>query len=312
MWQNLGNIKGPDGKSAYDIAVDEGFTGTKLDWLTSLESLPKFEDCTTHPDDIWEDGIYSFDKSVENPIDAVIDDYNASFILINLTIPSQYYLHDFTNGVNKEGIICQQILLSTYYIDIEFDSRYNKNMFQSSNPDVYIRTRAKNTSGLLYACGWDKIANSSDVQTLRNEIKRLPSKLFPVGSVYITMNDTNPQGWLGGTWEQFSQGRVLLGAGAYGSTNYSAGETGGSTAVTLTEPQIPKHDHGVFTIFETFDEVTNNDKLRYSIRQGSYEQWLKGKTKKAKPLNFSDYTGGSQPHNNMMPYIVVYFWERVA
>lgn len=29
--------KGADGKSAYQIAVDDGFTGTKAEWLASLK-----------------------------------------------------------------------------------------------------------------------------------------------------------------------------------------------------------------------------------------------------------------------------------
>ena len=36
-WKNNGAIQGPAGKSAYDIAVDEGFDGTESDWLDSLK-----------------------------------------------------------------------------------------------------------------------------------------------------------------------------------------------------------------------------------------------------------------------------------
>lgn len=35
-WQNVGNIQGPQGKSAYEVAVDEGFIGTETQWLESL------------------------------------------------------------------------------------------------------------------------------------------------------------------------------------------------------------------------------------------------------------------------------------
>lgn len=54
---------------------------------------------------------------------------------------------------------------------------------------------------------------------------------FPVGSVYLTYTNTNPGTIMGGTWVQFSQGRVLLGqgTGSDGSTSqtFGAGATGG-------------------------------------------------------------------------------------
>ena len=35
-----GAIKGKDGKSAYQIAVDKGFVGTEEEWLASLQGEP--------------------------------------------------------------------------------------------------------------------------------------------------------------------------------------------------------------------------------------------------------------------------------
>lgn len=34
----LGNIKGDDGKSAYEIALDNGFEGTEEEWLETLKA----------------------------------------------------------------------------------------------------------------------------------------------------------------------------------------------------------------------------------------------------------------------------------
>ncbi|WP_024622627.1 hypothetical protein [Metaclostridioides mangenotii] len=36
-WKNCGELAGLDGKSAYDIAKDNGFTGTELEWIASLK-----------------------------------------------------------------------------------------------------------------------------------------------------------------------------------------------------------------------------------------------------------------------------------
>ena len=67
---------------------------------------------------------------------------------------------------------------------------------------------------------------------------------YPVGSVKFTYDATNPGTRLGGTWVQFSQGRVLIGqgTGSDGSTSmtFGAGATGGrytSDQINLANPQ---------------------------------------------------------------------------
>lgn len=51
------------------------------------------------------------------------------------------------------------------------------------------------------------------------------SMVYPVGSVYISVNDVSPAAFLGGTWEKISQGRVLQGAanGQAAGTEVEAG-----------------------------------------------------------------------------------------
>lgn len=62
--------------------------------------------------------------------------------------------------------------------------------------------------------------------------------IYPVGSIYMSVNSTDPGILFGGTWEQL-QGKFLLGA----STTYSAGSTGGEASHTLTSSEMPSHTH---------------------------------------------------------------------
>jgi len=57
--------------------------------------------------------------------------------------------------------------------------------------------------------------------------------IYPVGSIYMSVNSTSPATLFGGTWERI-QDRFLLAAGS----SYSAGGTGGSADATL-----PSHTH---------------------------------------------------------------------
>ena len=113
--------------------------------------------------------------------------------------------------------------------------------------------------------------------------------VYPVGSIYMSVNSTSPSTLFGGTWVQLED-RFLLGAG----TTYTAGDTGGEATHTLTKNEMPAHSHS-FPHFQSNGSST-----------GYCAAW--DQTKMA-TSNTGD-TGSTQPHNNMPPYLVVYMWQR--
>lgn len=118
---------------------------------------------------------------------------------------------------------------------------------------------------------------------------------YPVGSIYMSVNDTSPASLFGGTWEQLKD-RFLLAAG----DTYSAGLTGGEATHTLTVSEMPAHSH----------ELTD---LGLDWSTGPYEyvaQWKEDSTKR-RAIRTTN-TGGGESHNNMPPYLVVYCWKRVG
>ena len=134
---------------------------------------------------------------------------------------------------------------------------------------------------------------------------------FPVGAVYITYNNNNPGNFIGGTWVQFGQGRVLIGQGTGndGSTSmsFSANSEVGEYKHALTINEMPSHRHN----FKMGLSTTWTSAGGYSI-QGSSNTSPSNVTYDESSNNYVQSKGGGQPHNNIQPSIVVYFWRRTA
>lgn len=124
--------------------------------------------------------------------------------------------------------------------------------------------------------------------------------VYPVGSIYMNVNSTNPGTLFGGTWEQI-QGRFLLGM----SGSYPAGSQGGEAEHTLTSSEIPSHSHvALYGLNGDVSDFLGGSSANYGVRPGS-------DTATNYDYNTSS-TGGGQPHNNMPPYLSVYIWKRTA
>lgn len=86
-------------------------------------------------------------------------------------------------------------------------------------------------------------SNGSVLQVISDETKKSIALLaHPVGSYFYTSESPsqfNPATAWGGTWEQVTDGRVLIAS----SSKHALGSTGGEEEHTLTKNEIPEHDH---------------------------------------------------------------------
>lgn len=136
--------------------------------------------------------------------------------------------------------------------------------------------------------------------------------IYPVGSIYMSVNATNPKELFGGTWEQI-QGRFLLGA----SSSYPAGSTGGKATHTLTASEMPSHNGhlsagiaGGVPMGDGNYEGYLNKNVSNPYPGGGYRGWNVYAGNELHPA--SEAVGGGNPHNNMPPYLTVYIWKRTA
>lgn len=127
-------------------------------------------------------------------------------------------------------------------------------------------------------------------------------EIYPVGSIYMSVNETSPASLFGGTWEQLKD-RFLLGAG----DSYTAGSTGGEAVHTLTEAEIPSV--GIYDM--------NNSARRFRYLDGIVQanttaNYAGGLTSSNQSTAYAVTGGGGEAHNNMPPYLSVYMWKRIA
>lgn len=81
--------------------------------------------------------------------------------------------------------------------------------------------------------------------------------IYPVGSIYTSVSDTDPATLFGGTWQAFGAGRVLVGRDGADTDFDAAEETGGSKTATpsgdvsqptFTGSALAGHSHGSGTL----------------------------------------------------------------
>ena len=145
-----------------------------------------------------------------------------------------------------------------------------------------------------------------------HRISSIVDAVYPVGSIYMSVNSANPSTLFGGTWEQIED-TFLLAAGQ----NYTAGDTGGSATHTLTKEELPVEHMTLRNLYR----VDNGETISIMSQTGtdgdvvpdSAITFNAAHVSAATTAHATVYTyGGSQAHNNMPPYLAVYVWKRTA
>jgi microcystin-dependent protein len=98
---------------------------------------------------------------------------------------------------------------------------------------------------------------------------------------------------------------VHAGQGPGISQNYQLGEMGGNESVTLTGQQIPVHNHAfVVSTAVANSTAPNNQILAQSAQRAIY---FEATTTTNLASNALAPVGGSQPHENLTPYLAISF-----
>lgn len=155
-------------------------------------------------------------------------------------------------------------------------------------------------------------SNSDDIENAKGRIDGLEAflgtddqfpgyslflKAYPVGSIYMSVNATDPASLFGGSWVRLKD-RFLLGAG----DTYGAGTEGGSA-----DAVVVRHKHTITELAAASKGIASDGKTLQKGYGGEATSNIANET------NYTISTEGVDGKGkNMPPYLAVYMWKRTA
>ena len=140
-----------------------------------------------------------------------------------------------------------------------------------------------------------------EILDLKEKVENMWKTIYPVGSIYMSVNITHPNVLFGGEWEVI-QGKFLLSVDPADETGHwdAPERTGGSSEITLTQDQMPKNN-----------QIYDLPKLYYG-QSGSGSVYGQETQTTQLVQNTTRMTGEGAPINIMPPFYTVYMWKRIS
>ena len=143
---------------------------------------------------------------------------------------------------------------------------------------------------------------------LRIDGKNFLDYLHPIGSIYMSTNTANPSDLFGGEWEAYAQGRVIVGVGNNGETEYTLGITGGKDIIKNT------HNHYTTMSYDGAGLYSNqSSNAPRSRTKNSSNRACTYPDEKGSGITREDSTYDETLTLDVrQPYISCYIWRRIA
>ena len=178
----------------------------------------------------------------------------------------------------------------------------------------------------------------------------ITNSIYPIGSIYISVNDTNPSTLFGGKWIAWGSGKVPVGVNTSDTEFSTVEKTGGSKTHahtyshthdvpgvahthttgnhTLTVAEIPSHNHIYNDSYHYFSqgsgaggEIVGSDggltskRFDYTTNNtggnGAHNHGNTGSTTPSATTTNSQSATNTSSVSNIQPYITCYMWKRI-
>lgn len=182
------------------------------------------------------------------------------------------------------------------------------------------------------------VCMAAKFQDKSGTLKTLLDLIYPVGSIYMSVNNVSPQDFFGGTWQRISQGCYLVGiqeSNQWFDTVGSTGSNGNSgnwnhyhttQGHALSVDELPKHTHTPKVWWAGYSGWDNQTTPAEYVL--NWSSTVVKNTNGAAYTGYSTYkwqwqtsqTGGNASHTHgntgltthVSPFYAVYIWKRTA
>lgn len=277
----------------------------------TVKSTPTIEDVTSLPIYLVED-LNTITTNYENAVIDIVYPKNIDFVKL--------FLNNTLYSLNRKTEV------------LTLDDIYFKDCFTDNEGDINVEFNEckvkclSSKSGNFRIDSMGNITCNTILTTGQTEEPSLTfNQIYPVGSIYLSVNSTNPKTYFGGTWEQIKD-RFLLAAG----NTYSAGSTGGSASIQSHTHSIPSlsgtaasagaHTHIVSKRTTTYAAGTQTNyraiasptSVKADYTENCVSESAGAHTHSVSVNGGTTGSAGSGNAGNMPPYLTVYVWKRTA
>lgn len=141
------------------------------------------------------------------------------------------------------------------------------------------------------------------VKNNKQQIDAIVDKIYPIGSIYLSVNATNPSTLFGGTWQSIGSGRVLQGA----DDAHAAG-----SEIEAGLPNITGYMNRFYGEMATMEDATGGAFYPSNGYSKTYSMnWEYGKRAVAFDASRSNAIYGKS-NTVQPPALAVYIWQRTA
>lgn len=211
------------------------------------------------------------------------------------------YLRVYANVSSETAV--STVSLDYLKLDFEIEISVNdhiKSMIAQNHVDN-LATQTEATTAT------DNTKTMTPLRTKQLLDSKLLNMVYPIGSIYMSVNSATPATLFGGTWERFANGRVLVGVDETDTALATSGKQGGSVN------GIAEHTHpfsGTTGYATLVTGVTSNADVSFSTNSSG--QGFKSSTHTHTISGTTTKTGDNTNHANWQPFTTVYMWKRTA
>ena len=153
------------------------------------------------------------------------------------------------------------------------------------------------------------------------------NKIYPIGSIYMSVNSTNPSTYFGGTWVAWGSGRVPVGVNTSDSNFNTVEKTGGNKTDDLTHSHVIKNAYAKLNInmiggnayfdytqqrLDVAPTFTETDRLNYTLGNNWAYEGDRNENSNYAISVYAEAGDTDLSSSTLQPYITCYMWKRTA